>query len=570
MQNRVWLIIVAVTLSVTRVGAQQALDIQMRLTKTTVLLGEPVWVDVTVTNRGGMALRIDMGADCFGNRPLKAEIPNAGPGIAQNERTCYQGFAGSCVSSGPSLLEAGDSLNRRYVLEGDFRITHPGNYRVLLEKTVSYAIAPPDEKPPSLMRNPVDQSAKDQLLLRVEPADAVKLLNLEQTLAAEATKPMPQVLPTAVRMAPSNPDALRKAQEALNEKQLEALEARQSLAEGLAEYPAVGMEPVFNEWMISGTVNYGLKALSNLNTPEARRMVAQAADPSQDLYLRWRQHFHVADTQKVEKMTQESFANWRAMAIHVLARRGDQSYMTLLEKLAGNSSAEVRQQAILGLGLLGGEAELPKLVHLAQNGASEMDRQDAIQAMGDTTSLKAVPILIDLFTLPNADQPSSSDLSLMTITHHSLPPARQRTLAEYRTMWQQWWERNKGNVRAYGPFECSAEAQKQMSPAQLRNLRSIAAMYENGLTSGSGDRQLWRLGDQIAGYVTGLYSKEQLASGANNDVVSFLIRTAFSGLAEIQDLSDRCPSASIRFLKQLTDEQGSSHDTKLGGDDSST
>jgi hypothetical protein len=88
---------------------------------------------------------------------------------------------------------------------------------------------------------------------------------------------------------------------------------------------------------------------------------------------------------------------------------------------------------------------------------SEMDRQDAIQAMGDTASLKAVPILIELFTLPNADQPNSSDYSLLTITHHSLPPAQERPPAEYRMMWQEWWERNNGKARAYGPFECSAE-----------------------------------------------------------------------------------------------------------------
>lgn len=450
---------IAGTLSVAPCLAQQALDIQMRPTKTTILLGEPDWVDVTVTNRGAMPLRIDMGTNCFGARPLQVEIPTAAPGVPQNERRCYQGFGGSCLSSGPSLLEPGDSLNRRYVLAGDFRIMHAGNYRVLLEKKVTYAIALPNENPSSLMRNAVSQSVNDEFLLQVEPADPKMLLSLEQALAVEAAKPLVQKsLPATVRMPPSDPDAFRKAQEARNEKQFEALEARDALAEGLADYPAAGMEPVFDEWMISGTVNYGLEALSDLNTSEARRMVAQAADASQDLYLRWRQHVHVADPEQAGKMTQELFANWRAMAVHALARMGDRSYVPLLEKLTADSSAEVRQQVILNLALLGGEAELPKLVDIAHNGANEGDRQDAIQAMADTASLKAVPILIDLFTLPDADQPSSSDYSLMTITHHTLPPAQQRTLAEYRSMWWEWWEQNRNEARAYGPFECSEKS----------------------------------------------------------------------------------------------------------------
>jgi hypothetical protein len=355
-------------------------------------------------------------------------------------------------------LEAGDSLSRRYVLVGDFRIAHPGSYRVLLEKKVTYAIASSGEKPASLMRNAIAQSAKVELLLHVEPADPAKLLSLEEALAVEATKPLtPQPLPTAARMAPRNSDALRKAQEALDERQSEASDARNALAEGLAEYPTAGMEPGFNEWMIAGTVNYGLTALFNLNTPEARRMIADAADPSQELYLRWRQHVHLADTERAEKMTQELFANWRGMALHALARMGDPSYVPLLEKLASDGSAEVRQQAILGLGLLGGEAELPKLVELAQKGVSDMDRQNAIQAMGDTASLKAVPIVIDLFALPNAGQPNSSDYSLTTITHYSLPPDQQRTIPQYQAMWEKWWERNKTEGRVYGPFECSAE-----------------------------------------------------------------------------------------------------------------
>jgi hypothetical protein len=100
MRYRVWLCIVAAILSSVSCAAQQDLVIQMRLTKAKVLLGEPVWVDVTVTNRGATPLRIDMGTNCFGNRLLKAEIPNAAPGIPQKERRCYRVLVGAVYPPG--------------------------------------------------------------------------------------------------------------------------------------------------------------------------------------------------------------------------------------------------------------------------------------------------------------------------------------------------------------------------------------------------------------------------------------------------------------------------------------
>jgi hypothetical protein len=60
-----------------RTFGQQPLDIQMKPTKTTILLGEPLWVDVTVANLSKQALIIDFGSECFGAKPLKAEIATA-------------------------------------------------------------------------------------------------------------------------------------------------------------------------------------------------------------------------------------------------------------------------------------------------------------------------------------------------------------------------------------------------------------------------------------------------------------------------------------------------------------
>jgi hypothetical protein len=432
---------------------QQDISIRMRLTKPSILLGEPVWVDVTVTNRTTEQLRIDMGDTCFGHRPLLVEIPEAEPGSGEHKRCGLIG--GSCLSSAPSLLDHGNTLTWRYVLAGDFRITHSGAYHVTLHKRVDYAREFPRTDPSEFSRNASEQTAKETALLEVRPADPAKLLAIEQALAAEVTAPYAEPpLPAAALPAMPNSEARRAALDAW---QFETMVKRTAVAEGLANFPAAGMEPVFNHWLINdGGSGNGLLALQKLNTPESRRLVAQVADPSEDLYSLWRQHVHFADRPGAETAAKRSFSNWQARAVHALTEMGDRSYLRLLEKLAGDSSWEVRQEATLGLGLLGGESEVPKLAALAQNATNPRDRSNAIQAMGDTASLKAAPLLISLFTLKNADEPSRSNFALTTITHYSLPPADARTILETQALWQDWWEHNKDNARAYGPFECSA------------------------------------------------------------------------------------------------------------------
>ncbi len=434
---------------------QQDIDIQMRLTKASILLGEPVWVDVAVTNRTPEPLRISMGSACFGHRQLQVEIPEAEPGSGERKRCGRSIDGGSCLSSGPYLLDSGKTLTTRYVLAGDFRITHPGIYHVLLQKRVDYAREFQRTEPSEFSRNASDQSAKETALLEVRPADPAKLLAIEQALVKEVTSNSAEP-PPPVAALQASPDREAR-QKALNAWQYETLGKKAALAEGLANFPVAGMEPIFEGWLINdGGFGYGLLALQKLNTPESRRLIAQAADPPEDLYLLWRKHVYFADTQPSAAV--RLLGIWRAGAVRVLVELGATSYLPLLEKLSSdtNEDAEVRAQAILGLGLLGGESELPKLTALVQSATNTRDRSDAIQAMGDAASLQAVPLLISFFTLPDADQPSRSTYALTTITHHSLPPDIQ-TIPEAQALWQDWWEHNKDTARAYGPFECDAK-----------------------------------------------------------------------------------------------------------------
>src|SRR5271170_2579385 len=166
--------------------AQQALTVRMQLTKTTILLGEPDWVDVSVTNDSDKPLIVDMGADCFGQKPLIVKVPDAEPSVAQ-PRLCSGGYAGSCASGLPPQLDPGETFTRRYVLSGDFRIVRPGRYNVVLEQPIRYGLGPLPSTARTLVELSSEQTAKLTVTLVVLPAAPARLLALEQDLAQQAT-----------------------------------------------------------------------------------------------------------------------------------------------------------------------------------------------------------------------------------------------------------------------------------------------------------------------------------------------------------------------------------------------
>ncbi len=410
------------------------LDIQMALSSNTVLLGEPVWVDLRVTNRSNESLGIDTGNACFGARPITIEVPGAAQGSLEH-KFCGQ-MGGDCAVPFPSVVQPGETITRRYVLTGDFRITRAGAYRVLLQKEVRYARVASATPPMELPKPKKAQIVSSQSALNVLPPDPVKLLAIEHKFAQQATTI------ESISKPPANPngqridiDRLRRELEIQRKTEYEWYLARLSIAEGLAAYPAAGMEPVFRGWLERAEVSYyALDALHHLNTPAAREVLAKVA----------------GSTAKPDA----SYQRLRPEAIDDLADMGARAYLPLVEKLTRDGNDDVRLSAIRDLGMLGGAGELRFINRLAHRDINVHERSTAILAMGDTATLKAVPILIALFTLPNAEEPGASDHSLLTITHHSLSTKEYRTARAIRQSWKDWWARHKSTARAYGPFKC--------------------------------------------------------------------------------------------------------------------
>ena len=403
------------------------LRVEMTLSSNTILLGEPLWVDVRVTNRSSAPLSIDMGNTCFSAKPLVIDVPDAQPRIDKGRRCGVGGGAESCISRGPQVLAPGATLSKRYVFEGAFRITQPGRYIVRLTKLLRYG---PPSTPPALLPEPVpEQTALIRTTLTVEPPNPEKLLAIEQSLAARAAATMPP------EQLPPHPDieTLRRAVNEYHAVAQAATEERNSIMDGITAYPAAGMEPFFASRLDTARGDYrsyqAATALFNLNTPLARAYLASAIT------------------------TVPNQAAWFEIGNPGLM--GDPSYIPLLERLANDSDPGTRQQAILALGTLGGESELPRLEALVTNATSEADRNNAIMALGFTATLKAVPFLLTLFQ-GTWESDSPPGYALFLLTHHQ---AHQAYVFDggsprvFEAEWKTWWAENQTTARAFHQWE---------------------------------------------------------------------------------------------------------------------
>ncbi len=371
----------ALWLSVALLGAaapsSPAPDIHFRVEPDHIVLGQPVWLLVDITNRSSQAIVAEGASYCF-DTPLHIDIP-----AAQRRGAGFAACAHAAEDCATELLDIapGQTVTRRYTLKGNFLVTAAGSYAVIVHDTIHYGNKV-DTGPSPLDHS---QSASISAMLTVAPPDSTKLLDIEKSLAlrAVAVAPRPTLPPYADIETLRRFDAVQRIADA------KAANERYALAEGLATYPASGMETTFTTWLDSQDFyEYGLLALRHLNTPQARAILARRA----------------AGLSGESPSTEYQIERW--LAVDYLSKMGDQSYLPLLERLTHDPAHDVQRAAVFAFGLLGRGKDMDVLVQLARSGRTLQDRIDALQAIAETGSLNAVPVLIDLFALPNADQPS--------------------------------------------------------------------------------------------------------------------------------------------------------------------
>jgi hypothetical protein len=167
-------------------------------------------------------------------------------------------------------IAPGQAITRRYALQGNFVTTAAGNYDVIVHTAIRYGAQVNVGAPKLDQLQPVAMNA----MLNVAPADPQKLLTIEKSLAQRAT---------TIAERPSPPphadvETLRRLDAAERPIERDANMERYALAEGLAAYPAAGMEPIFTRWLDrQDFYESALLALYHLNTPQARAILAQRA-----------------------------------------------------------------------------------------------------------------------------------------------------------------------------------------------------------------------------------------------------------------------------------------------------
>jgi len=422
----------ALVMAVPSASAQQEIDIKMELSKSTILLGEPVWVLVTARNASKAALKFNPGDYCFmfGQMPVTAVVPDAAPGSGKPIRCTYGSVGGNCVMGGnTTTLVPGQSATWRYLLEGDFHFIHAGTYRVEVTSHPGKAFQSVNDKSPVPARPaPVTQT----LTLEVLPEDDAALLVIEKQVAADTESQILGMAKGALqskRLLATTTDRDEWFRESQNVRRVRS---------GLAAQPAPGMEAVFEHWLqlpndFEGDAVVGLM---NLNSQESREALAKIAETPN------KPNSHIEEA-----------------ATYALGEMGDSTYFPLMVQLMVDPDERVRRAAIQGVGNLGGEAAVPVLLEEIRT-APSVERNDAMSVLGNTKSRAAVKALINL-TGGKGNDYQSTWWPLFVLTHHSVPKVTyMRTAEQTYDAWQKWWDAGGKNAPVYSPYECAAKEGK--------------------------------------------------------------------------------------------------------------
>ena len=141
---------------------------------------------------------------------------------------------------------------------------------------------------------------------------------------------------------------------------------------------------------------------------------------------------------------------WLLAATFVLstARPETDNLLVLAEVLRDRSAAEAaRQQAANSLGCAGGD-EAVRHLQAALRDAAPTTRASIAQALGNTRSRLAVPVLIDMFR----NDPARDEVcdALVTLTHRTWCDGGDDD-ATLRRAWRRWWSQMKGGVEIFAP-----------------------------------------------------------------------------------------------------------------------
>lgn len=375
------------------------------LEKTTYNSGEPVVLSFTLHNEGKQTEEVEAADPYSFCSGYIIHITRD----ASHEPSCFQGYAGSCLSGAISLLP-GATHTERILLNypnrsmGDLGapVKIPGDYTVEAKRDIAYA--PPGD---SLIFTAPDHSeAEETFHLRVED-------NVESTPAA---------YDDYVQQLASKDDHVRG-----------------EAARTLATLAPSTLEPLLLTFATSKDSvlrQFAPLALSNLATKESLAALAKMLSST-------------------EPGTYESMT-----AADDLGKTHDPSWFPLLLQIADQHGSMYLSYAAES----GGDTAIPALLARLQSPDSNT-RGAAIYALGRTGSRVAVPLLISLLGT-EANQRDEAGLNVTLSANAALTQlthmvAEQGTdgssVPGWRRRWQQWWFTSGATATIYKPGDCVSD-----------------------------------------------------------------------------------------------------------------
>jgi hypothetical protein len=376
------------------------LDGRLYLDKTTYLVGEPIYLNFELANKGNDVVQFLSGNSysfCGGYRIEVAPVP------AVSSESCNpRGFGGSCAA-GTWIVEPGETRNDKILLNYDHDLSTPGLYTIHATRALSYG--PVTDSIPNTANEPEIKVEAELQIQLVDVGDESALVPIFQPLVADLDSKDEQ-------------------------RQREAARAIGSLAPPFLE------DKIFSMLNSPVTRPFALLGLRRLNTSRSREALAKV----------------VRDSPK------DSYSYERFQALKYLSEMSDKKYLPLLLDEAKKQQPNQGAAYVVAAAELGGEDAIPFLVSLL--GSSDpFSHANAVEALPETGARDAASLLIKELLDANTDLAMIASSGLVRLTHRS-PLQHDRLWAESPRgeypQWQRWWSAHGPNAPIFPPSKCGA------------------------------------------------------------------------------------------------------------------
>ena len=376
----------------------QGVEAQFTTAKENYIAGEPVFVALTVRNKGNKPAWIDFKLPVVTNVPFFCEdFAFEVPGAESAQERWGCGYAGSCGRGFREVLP-GKGLSLRQLVNSQFRL-HSGVYTIRAHTTIVVHAQGLFDSPQI-----AEFDVTESLAINVQRGSENQLQVAFQPYVEEL----------------NGPDLLKRSE----------------AANAITELAAPFLEDVLIEMTKSSYAGAAIKALRTADTVKTRETLGQIATSSGDPAL-------------------------RNAAIDNLGRAGDTSYLPGLLSLMQSDDKHIQYSAAEAAGNLGGAQAVPQLAALASSADAET-RLAGTNGLGETRAGPAVPVLIGLLVDSDENVRHAAVTGLWVLTHQAALDSNQwsdvtslQSAAAVQRRWARWWSTHGKASKMHGMADCA-------------------------------------------------------------------------------------------------------------------